>query len=276
MDLEETLLELRRRHEGAFMPHVYYGDPDASFSHRMIETLAESGADLIEFGIPFSDPTADGPTFQAACERALKNGTTPSSCIKGMRKLSKGSLDIPLIVTTYYNIPDVAGVDVFLREIKAAGAQGIIVPNLPFEEAGTLLEEGERQGVHVILQVAPTTTEERLRRITKMASGFIYVMNVEGVTGARDSLRDSTLRLVGRVKRHTDVPILAGFGISRREQAEAVISAGADGVIAGSVFAKIYEARLDDPTETLPEIADLVRELKLGCVNERKGRTSSS
>ena len=276
MDLEEMLLELRRRQEGAFMPHVYYGDPDASFSHRMIETLAESGADLIEFGIPFSDPTADGPTFQAACERALRNGTTPSSCIKGMRKLSKGSLDTPFIVTTYYNIPYVAGVDVFIREIKAAGAKGIIVPNLPFEEAGTLLEEGERQGVHVILQVAPTTTEERLRRITKMASGFIYVMNVEGVTGARDSLRDATLRLVGRVKRHTDVPILAGFGISRREQAEAVVSAGADGVIAGSVFAKIYEARLDDPTETLPEIADLVRELKLGCVNERKGRTSSS
>ena len=275
MDLEETLLGLRRRREGAFMPHVYYGDPDAHFSHRLIETLAESGADLIEFGIPFSDPTADGPTFQAACERALRNGTTPSSCIKGMRELSRGNLDVPFIVTTYYNIPYVAGVDVFLREIKAAGAHGIIVPNLPFEEAGTLLEEGERQGVHVILLVAPTTTEERLRKIAEMASGFIYVMNVEGVTGARDSLRDSTLRLVERVRRHTDVPILAGFGISRREQAEAVVSAGADGVIAGSVFTKIYEANLEDPTEALPEIADLVRELKLGCINEHKQRTSS-
>jgi len=270
MDLEEMLLGLRRRREGAFMPHVYYGDPDASFSHRMIETLTESGADLIEFGIPFSDPTADGPTFQAACERALSNGATPSSCIKGMRELSEGGLDVPFIVTTYYNIPYVMGVDVFLREIKAAGAQGIIVPNLPFEEAGTLLEEGERQGVHVILLVAPTTTEERLRKIADMASGFIYVMNVEGVTGARDSLRDSTLRLVERVRRHTDVPILAGFGISRREQAEAVVSAGADGVIAGSVFTKIYEAHLEDPTEALPEIADLVRELKLGCINKCK------
>lgn len=270
MDLEETLLGLRRRREGALMPHVYYGDPDARFSHRLIETLAGSGADLIEFGIPFSDPTADGPTFQAACERALRNGTTPSSCIKGMRELSRGGLDTPFIVTTYYNIPYVAGVGVFLREIKAAGAQGIIVPNLPIEEAGPLLEEGERQGVHVILLVAPTTTEERLRKIAEMASGFIYVMNVEGVTGARDNLRDSTLRLVRRVRRHTDIPVLAGFGISRREQAEALVSAGADGVIAGSVFTKIYEARLDDPTEALPDVAEMVRELKLGCAKKQR------
>jgi tryptophan synthase alpha chain len=269
MDLEETLLALRRRREGALMPHVYYGDPNSRFSHRLIETLAGNGADFIEFGIPFSDPTADGPTFQAACERALRNGTTPSSCIKGMKELSK-NLGVPFIITTYYNIPYVAGVDVFLREIKAAGAQGIIVPNLPIEEAGPLLEEGERQGVHVILLVAPTTTEERLRKIAEMASGFIYVMNVEGVTGARDSLRDSTLRLVRRVRRHTDIPVLAGFGISRREQAEALVSAGADGVVAGSVFTKIYEARLDDPTEALPDVAEMVRELKLGCVKKQR------
>jgi len=273
MDLEETLLGLRRRREGALMPHVYYGDPDAHFSHRLIETLAGSGADLIEFGIPFSDPTADGPTFQAACERALRNGTTPSSCITGMKELSK-DLGVPFIVTTYYNIPYVAGVGAFLREIKAAGAQGIIVPNLPIEEAGPLLEEGERQGIHVILLVAPTTTEERLRKIAEMASGFIYVMNFEGVTGARDSLRDSTLRLVRRVRRHTGIPVLAGFGISRREQAEALVSAGADGVIAGSVFTKIYEARLDDPTEALPDVAEMVRELKLGCVKKQRSSPS--
>lgn len=265
MDLEKKLLELRGRGEGAFMPHVYYGDPNEVFSRRLIETFARNGANLVELGIPFSDPTADGPTFQAACERALVNGITPSTCIQGMRELREGGIMTPFIVTTYYNIPYIMGLGNFLHEIKTAGAHGIIVPNLPFEEADAILKEGRRQGVNVILQVAPTTTEDRLKKIADIASGFIYIMNVEGVTGARDSLLSSTLKLVMRVKRHTDIPLLAGFGISNGEQAESVVAAGADGVIAGSVFAKTYEMNLENPEETLTEIARLTRRIKQGC-----------
>lgn len=276
MDLEEKFRELKERREGAHMPHVYYGDPNEEFSLKLIETLVENGADLIEFGIPFSDPTADGPTFLAACERALKKGMTPAKCIQGIKKLRGSGLEIPLILTTYYNIPYVAGIGTFLSEIKRAGAQAIIVPNLPVEEAGPLLEEGKNRGVHVIFQVAPTTTEDRLKKIADMASGFLYVINVEGVTGARESLMDSTLKLVNRVRRHTDVHVLAGFGISKKEHSKAVVSAGADGAIVGSAYAQIYGKNLEKPEETLPEIARLAKEIKRGCIEGYRRRLGNS
>jgi tryptophan synthase alpha chain len=266
MNLEEKFQELKMRREGAHMPHVYYGDPNEDFSLNLIKTLAENGADIIEFGIPFSDPTADGPTFQAVCERALKNGITPTKCIKGIRSVREMGLENPIVVTTYYNIPYVTGVGTFLKKIKEAGAQAIIVPNVPVEEADVLFAEGKKTGVHVIFQVAPTTTENRLKKITDVASGFLYVISVEGVTGVRKSLADSTLKLVQRVRRHTDMPLLAGFGISSKHQASDVVAAGADGAIAGSIYAKVYEKNLEKPEETLPEIAWWVRQIKQGCI----------
>jgi tryptophan synthase alpha chain len=276
MDLEEKFRELKERREGAHMPHVYYGDPNEEFSLKLIKNLAENGADLIEFGIPFSDPTADGPTFQAACERALKKSMTPAKCIQGIKKLRRSGLEIPLIVTTYYNIPYVTGIGTFLSEIKKAGAQAIIVPDLPVEEAGALLDEGKKWGVHVIFQVAPTTTEDRLKKIADSASGFLYVMGVEGVTGARESLTDSALKVVSRVRRHTDVPVLAGFGISKKEHATAVVSAGADGAVAGSAYAEIYAKNLKKPEETLPETARLAKQIKRGCIEGYRQRLGNS
>ncbi len=266
MNLEEKLRKLKERKEGAHMPHIYYGDPNEDFSLKLIENLIINGADIIEFGIPFSDPTADGPTFQAACERALKSGVTPAKCIEGIEKLRRLSSETPVVVTTYYNIPYVTGIGSFLSKIKKAGAQAILVPNLPVEEADILLEEGKKRGVHVILQVTPTTNEDRLKKIADVASGFIYVIGVEGVTGAREILADSTLRLVRKFRRYTDVPVLAGFGISKREHAAAVVSAGADGAIAGSAYAKIYEKKLKKPEEALPEVIRLIQEIKQGCI----------
>jgi tryptophan synthase alpha chain len=272
MNLEEKFQELKDRREGAHMPHVYYGDPNEEFSQNLIETLAENGADIIEFGIPFSDPTSDGPTFQAVCERALRNGITPTKCIQGIRKLRERGLENPIVVTTYYNIPYVTGVGTFLKKIKKAGAQAIIVPNVPVEEANVLLAEGKKTGVHVIFQIAPTTTEDRLKNITDAASGFLYIISVEGVTGVRESLADSTLKLVQRVRRHTDMPLLAGFGISSRQQASAVVAAGADGAIVGSAYAKVYEKSIEKPEETLPEIARLVSQIKQGCIEGYRQR----
>lgn len=272
MNLEEKFQELKTKREGAHMPHVYYGDPHEEFSLRLIETLVENGADILEFGIPFSDPTADGPTFQAVCERALENGVTPTKCIQGIKKLREKGIENPIVVTTYYNIPYVNGVGNFLNRIKEAGAQAIIVPNVPVEEADVLLAEGKKSGVHIIFQIAPTTTEDRLKKIADIASGFLYVINVEGVTGVRESLADSTLKLVKRVRRHTDMPLLAGFGISNRQQASNVVAAGADGAIAGSGYAKIYEKNLEKPEETLPEIAHLVGQIKQGCIEGYRRR----
>jgi tryptophan synthase alpha chain len=272
MNLEDKFRELQNRGEGAHMPHVYYGDPHEEFSLRLLETLVENGADILEFGIPFSDPTADGPTFQAVCERALENGMTPGRCIEGIRKLRAKGIENPIVVTTYYNIPYVMGVGNFLNRIKKAGAQAIIVPNVPVEEADVLLAEGKKSVIHPIFQIAPTTTEDRLKKIADIASGFLYVIGVEGVTGVRESLGDSTLKLVERVRRHTDMPLMAGFGISTRKQAAAVVEAGADGAIAGSAYARVYEKNLENPEATLPQIAGLVGHIKQGCIEGYRKR----
>lgn len=272
MKLEQKFRELQSKGEGVHMPHVYYGDPHEDFSFSLLETLAEKGADILEFGIPFSDPTADGPTFQAVCERALKNGMTPARCLEGIRKLRAKGIENPIVVTTYYNIPYVKGVGTFLNELKEAGAQAIVVPNVPVEEADVLLAEGKKTGINPIFQIAPTTTEERLKKIAEIASGFLYVIGVEGVTGVRENLGNSTLKLVERVRRHTDMPLLAGFGISTRKQAAAVVSAGADGAIAGSVYARVYEKKLEKPEAMLPEIGRLVGQIKQGCIEGYRHR----
>jgi tryptophan synthase alpha chain len=233
---------------------------------KLIHTLIKHGADVLEFGIPFSDPTADGPTFQMACERALRKSMTPVTCIQGIKKLRRSGLETPIVVTSYFNIIYTFGLEAFLSEIKKAGAQGILVPDIPVEEAWYLLSEGKRTGIHVILQVAPTTTNERLKNIADVATGFLYVINVEGVTGARTRLTNSSLKLVNRVKRHTDLPLLVGFGISEGKHAAAIVSAGADGVIVGSAYTRIYEKSIEQPEKRLPEIARLASQIKLGCI----------
>ena len=244
------------------MAHVYYGDPNEEFSNAQIKTLVKNGTDIIEFGIPFSDPTADGPTFRKACERALKGGITPRKCINGLRNIS---LNVPVVVTTYYNIPYKFGVEPFIKEIKDAGASGLIIPNLPIEEASETLGACKKHNLDLIFLVTSTTTRERLRKILAAASGFIYVVSRFGVTGARDSLEQSTLALIKNVRQHTDLPILVGFGISKPEHAEAVVAAGASGAIVGSAFAKIYEKNLAHPEERLKELGALARGLKRGC-----------
>ena len=272
MNLEDKFRELQKNQEGLHMSHVYYGDPKEEFSLKLLELLVQNGADILEFGIPFSDPTADGPTFQAVCERALKNGMTPNKCIEGIKKLRKRGIKNPIVVTTYYNIPYIVGVGNFLRKIKEAGAQAIIVPNVPIEEADLIFSEGKKSRIHPIFQIAPTTGEGRLKKITDIATGFLYIVGVEGVTGVRNNLANSTLNLIKRVRKHTDMPLLVGFGISTREQASTLVAAGADGVIVGSAYAKIYERDLEKPESMLSEIANLVVQIKQGCIEGYKQR----
>jgi tryptophan synthase alpha chain len=262
MEIDSTLRRLRERREGALMPHIYFGDPSPAFSLKLLRTLAESGADLLELGIPFSDPIADGPTFIAACERALSVGVTPRDCLKALGRLRGEGLRLPVLLTTYYNPIFSRGVGRFCEEASRAGAQGLIVPDLPVEEAGELLREAKREGLHLILQVAPTTGEARLGRILEEASGFLYLIGVEGVTGAREELESSTLELLGRVKGRTSLPLLVGFGISRPEHVAFLLRAGADGCVVGSAIARIYSERLDEPESTLPSIAEFVGSLK--------------
>jgi tryptophan synthase alpha chain len=266
MDLEEKFQELRRRKEGIHMAHVYYGDPSEEFSIKLMETLAENGADIIEFGIPFSDPIADGATFQAACERALKAGVTPAKCLGGIKLLRSRGLEAPIVVTTYFNIPYIMGFEKFLNRVRVAGAQAVLIPDLPVEEAEPFMKMAGERKLHMILQVTPTTSPERLKRIVAEASGFIYLIGLEGVTGSKLKSQKATFKLIGRVKENTDKPILVGFGVSKGEHAKALVVAGADGVVVGSAYARIYAENLEDPFKKLPEIAKLAREIKLGCI----------
>jgi len=243
------------------MAHVYYGDPTEEFSLKQIKALADAGADIIEFGIPFSDPTSDGPTFQAACARAIKNGITPSKCIKGIKKIRE-IVDIPIIVTTYYNIIYKRGVENFVKAIADAGAQGVIVPNLPIEESEPLIIAGKNHNLDIIQLVTPATSEERLKKIIEKSSGFLYLVSHPGVTGAKENIHNSTKELIQRVRKHTKLPLLVGFGISKPEHAAEIAGAGADGVILGSAFAKIYEKNLQNPEATLPEITNFARAIK--------------
>ncbi|MDH7556617.1 MAG: tryptophan synthase subunit alpha [Candidatus Methanosuratincola sp.] len=247
------------------MAHVYYGDPTEEFSAELIRTLAGSGVDIVEVGIPSSDPTADGPVFTAACERALKGGMTPRRCIEGIARLREGGLEAPIVVTSYYNVIYSTGVGRFMAEVRKAGAQAVISPDVPFEESGELIAAGRGEGIDVILQVTPTTDGARLGRIAGAARGFIYTINVEGVTGARDGMPESALELIKRLKALTETPIMVGFGISRREQVVGLVSAGADGVVTGSAIAEIYARRLDRPEETLGAISGFAKGIKAAC-----------
>ena len=255
------------------MAHVYYGDPCEEFSIKLIETLVENGADIIEFGIPFSDPIADGPIFQAACERALNAGITPEKCMEGIKKLRNNGVDAPIVVTTYFNIPYVMGFESFLDKIKDAGAQGVLIPDLPFEEAKPYIQLASKKGLHLILQVASTTSQRRLHEILRAASGLIYLISLEGVTGSRLKKMGTAFELIKIVKSRTSVPLMVGFGISRREHAEIMVAAGADGVVVGSAYAKVYVKEVDNPFKALPKIAELVREIKIGCINGYRKKT---
>ncbi|KXB05476.1 hypothetical protein AKJ51_05020, partial [candidate division MSBL1 archaeon SCGC-AAA382A20] len=210
------------------------------------------------------DPVADGPIFQEACERALENGITPRKCIQGVRKARASGLEIPIIVTTYYNIPYVFGLDEFARELEVAGVQGLIVPDVPVEEVNELGEVCRERNLDVILQVTPNTSEERLEEIVDVTSGFLYIVNFEGVTGPRKTVSDSTAKLIKTVRKYSDVPLMAGFGVSSGEHARKLVSAGADGVITGSALGEIYTDNKENPEEKLPEIGEFAREIKRG------------
>lgn len=260
-----SIAETFAKEKAVYMAHVYYGDPSEEFSLKVIKALCESGVDIIEFGIPFSDPTADGPVFQRACERALKGGMTPKKAIDGIKRLRNDGVKQPIVVTSYYNIVFHAGIEKFVKNIKEAGANALIVPNVPFEEVDPLLEAGEKHGINIIFLVAPTTSEKRLKEILKYAKGFVYVVAVTGVTGAREYLQEMTLKLVKKVRQHSKIPFMVGFGISELEHAKTIIEGGADGVITGSAIGRIYEKHLDAPEKALPEIKTFAKNIKEGC-----------
>jgi len=237
------------------------GDPDLTTSMRIARTLIHAGTDILELGVPFSDPVADGPTIQRADDRALAAGTTPDTVFAIVHELRQQS-DVPLVLLTYYNTVFRRGIERFYRDARAAGVDGILIADLPVEESGEVLEAAERNAIDQILLVAQTTSNERLRTIAANAGGFLYLVSVLGVTGARSGVPQAAFDLVRRVKAVTDLPVALGFGISTPDQVASCAAHGADGVIVGSAIVDIIERTIRDPDAMEDELAGFIARMK--------------
>lgn len=250
---------LRDRQECALIPFITAGDPDLATTATALKTLDAAGADLIELGVPYSDPLADGPVIQAAATRALARGVKLNEVIQMVAEISP-QIKAPIILFTYYNPILNQGIRHFLEQIAAAGVKGLVVPDLPLEEAEELLVPAAEIGIEVILLVAPTSSEERIRAIAAKSQGFIYLVSVTGVTGVRSGLESRVADILAQLRTVTDKPIAIGFGISEPAHAEQVRQWGADGVIVGSAMVK----RLAEgtPVEGLNSIASFCQSLK--------------
>jgi len=250
---------LRSHARCALIPFVTAGDPSLEVTAKALERLDQSGADLIELGVPYSDPLADGPVIQAAATRALQRGTRFEQVLEVVQQVSP-RLRSPIILFTYYNPILNRGIDSFLQQVATAGVKGLVVPDLPLEEAEVLLKPATDHGIELTLLVAPTTPKERLIAIAQQSQGFIYLVSTTGVTGMRAQMGSRVKDMILELRSVTDKPIGVGFGISQPEHARQAMEWGADGVIVGSAFVK----RLADssPEKGLQDIGDFCRTLK--------------
>jgi tryptophan synthase alpha chain len=257
--VSSCLESLRDRGECALIPFITAGDPDLTTTAAALKTLDQAGADLIELGVPYSDPLADGPVIQAAATRALARGVKLKDVIEMVAQVSP-QIQAPIILFTYYNPILNLGIRNFLTQIAAAGVKGLVVPDLPLEEAEELLVPAAEIGIEVILLVAPTSSQERIVAIAAKSQGFIYLVSVTGVTGIRSGLDERVGDILAKLRSVTDKPIAIGFGIAAPEHAQQVRAWGADGAIVGSAMVK--RLATGTPQEGLDEIDRFCRSLK--------------
>ena len=249
--------ELRARGQAALIPFITAGDPNLETTAKALRVLDQNGADLIELGVPYSDPLADGSVIQAAATRALQNGTTLEKVLDVVRVVAP-ELRSPIILFTYYNPILNMGVDNFLKKIYEVGVRGLVVPDLPLEESHVLLEPAQKAGIEVILLIAPTSPPDRVAAIADKSQGFIYVVSSTGVTGVRTEVAKGVKTMIEQIRIITDKPIAVGFGISQPEHAKQVIDWNADGAIVGSAMVK----KLAEPDGGLHAISELCKTLK--------------
>lgn len=226
---------LKRRKGKALIAYLMVGFPTVKMLPELVGACEQAGVDLVELGLPFSDPLADGPTIQAASGKGLANGVSPAVVLEQVRRLRRGKVLLPLALMTYYNPVLHYGLSRFCRDSRSAGVDGLIVPDLPPEEAGDLVKAARPAGLDTIFLAAPTSPRERLRRVAKLSTGFIYYVSLTGVTGVRRSLPPQIGAQVRAIKKVTSLPVCVGFGISGSAQARRVARV-ADGVIVGSAL----------------------------------------
>lgn len=253
--IERKFKELRRANRKAFIAYIMAGDPDLRKTYELVLELEKRGVDIIELGVPFSDPIADGPTIQKAGQRALANKTNLIqilSLVSGLRKKTQ----IPIILMTYFNILFRYGVDKFVKDAKKNGADGIIVPDLIPEEAGDLVRIAKENDFATIFLASPTSNRERLEKVIQASKGFIYYVSLTGVTGVRESLPAEIKKYVLRIKRLTTKPVCVGFGVSRPKQIKQIFEFS-DGAVVGSAIVDVIEKNLNKP-EIVKKTGELI------------------
>lgn len=238
--IEQTKNEGR----AAFMPYLPIGYPDYDTSLAAIRALAEAGADIIEIGVPFSDPLADGPTIQAATQIALENGITPRDCIKAVKKLREDGIETPMVLMGYLNPFIAYGYDQLIADALAAGIDGFIIPDLPADEAGELQDFIDEAELGISHFVAPTSSEDRIKLAGELTRGYIYLVSVTGITGDKEAVPTELIDLIEKVRAKTSQPVGVGFGIRTPEKARA-IGAVCDGIFVGTAIVKAAGESID-------------------------------
>jgi tryptophan synthase alpha chain len=265
--ISKTFTELKEQNQAALIAYITMGDPTLENTPRLASALIEGGADIVELGIPFSDPIADGPTIQAAVQRSLMNGARPSDAFHVAREI-KDKHDTPLVLMTYYNPILRYGSSKFLTATRRSGISGIIVPDLPVEESADYKKTCVSSSIDTIFLASPSTEQQRLKEIISQTTGYLYLISLYGVTGVRRNLPASTLRLVEKYVAAVggSVPLAVGFGISQPKHVRDLVHAGADGVIVGSAFVKIVEENSRNVARASAQLSRLARSLKKAAV----------
>ena len=271
--IDRRFAQLKTEGRAALVTFLTAGDPDPETSLALLRAIPAAGADVVELGMPFTDPMADGPAIQMSSQRALKAGQTLKKTLAMVCAFRQADDETPLVLMGYYNPIYIYGVDRFLRDAKSAGVDGLIVVDLPPEEDEELCLPALRAGMNFIRLATPTTDDKRLPAVLVNTSGFVYYVSITGITGAAMADPAKVTAAVARIKRHTKLPVAVGFGVRTAEQA-AVIAAGADGVVVGSALVSALKASLDRDdkatTKTVTVVVNLVAELARGVRSARR------
>ncbi|MBW7988771.1 MAG: tryptophan synthase subunit alpha [Planctomycetes bacterium] len=258
---KQVFSELKEQNRTALIPFFVIGDPDFDTSLDIVKTAIDAGADVLELGIPFSDPIADGPTIQKADIRAMKSGINMKKALEFIRKV-KDYKDVPIGLLMYYNLVYQYGTEKFFSDFHKAGVNSVLVADLSIDDADEIVAPAKSAGLDTVFMVTPITKPERMQRIASITTGFIYTVSVLGVTGSRDKLSGTVDGLISKLKKLTNVPVCVGFGISKAEHAAAVAQQGADGVIIGSKIVGLIENNLNDKEKMLTDISTFLIEVK--------------
>jgi tryptophan synthase alpha chain len=273
--IEKRFAKLKADKRAGLVAYISAGDPDATLGYQILKGLPGAGADLIELGMPFTDPMADGPSVEAAGQRALKAGITVDATFDMVKRFRQetGDNDTPILLMGYYNLVYQRGVETFCKDAAAAGVDGFILVDLPPEEADAIKSHAVAAGIDTVLLTAPTTDDKRLPAVLKYAAGFVYFVSVLGITGTKSASEDAVREHVARIKRHTELPVGVGFGIKTPEQA-AMIARHADAAVVGSAIVDMVKVALDEngkpKANLVAGVLDFVKSLADGVRSVRK------